>query len=180
MKTQDTLSREFNKEKVSPVEEIGEEGAGEENDDAEDTRFLIDVLREFLSRCQRARYEHFLIRLASSYVGYRFYLPAFLDFRGRIYRSGILHFHERDLARSLIVFPPDVNNYVENASEEEKLSFAKNRVSTAAAFHFKKFHCYDDALCWFNDQIKSQLDEKEDLCGRRCLSRRMHRQVHIS
>ena len=32
-----------------------------------------------------------------------FYLPAFLDFRGRIYRSGILHFHERDLARSLIL-----------------------------------------------------------------------------
>ncbi|GKE67436.1 hypothetical protein Tco_1521597 [Tanacetum coccineum] len=29
------------------------------------------------------------------------FLPAFIDFRGRIYRSGILHFHERDLARSL-------------------------------------------------------------------------------
>lgn len=38
--------------------------------------------------------------LASAYEGYQFYLPSFIDFRGRIYRSGILHFHERDLARS--------------------------------------------------------------------------------
>ncbi|KAL0386617.1 UNVERIFIED_CONTAM: putative DNA-directed RNA polymerase [Sesamum latifolium] len=42
-----------------------------------------------------------------SYEGYQFYLPSFIDFRGRIYRSGILHFHERDLARSLIVFAPN-------------------------------------------------------------------------
>lgn len=63
-----------------------------------------DLLKEFMVRIQRARYETFIINLASAYEGYRFYLPAFLDFRGRIYRSGVLHFHERDLARSLIVF----------------------------------------------------------------------------
>jgi DNA-directed RNA polymerase len=55
-------------------------------------------------RIQRARYEKFIIRLASAYDGYTFDLPAFIDFRGRIYRTGILHFHERDLARSLILF----------------------------------------------------------------------------
>jgi DNA-directed RNA polymerase len=27
-----------------------------------------------------------------------------MDFRGRIYRAGILHFHERDFSKSFIVF----------------------------------------------------------------------------
>jgi len=58
-----------------------------------------------LCKClQRARYEDMLLKLADAYNGYQFYLPAFLDFRGIIYRSGVLHFHERDLARSLILF----------------------------------------------------------------------------
>ncbi|KAK7357083.1 hypothetical protein VNO80_16364 [Phaseolus coccineus] len=51
---------------------------------------------------QQARYERFILRLAQAYDGYQFYLPVFLDFRGRIYRCGLLHFHERDLVRSLI------------------------------------------------------------------------------
>ncbi|KAK7321857.1 hypothetical protein VNO80_35519 [Phaseolus coccineus] len=52
---------------------------------------------------QQARYERFILRLAQAYDGYQFYLPVFLDFRGRIYRCGLLHFHERDLVRSLII-----------------------------------------------------------------------------
>ncbi len=40
--------------------------------------------------------------MAKAYDGYRFYLPAFLNFRGRIYRCDIFHFHERNFARSLI------------------------------------------------------------------------------
>ncbi|KAH0687275.1 hypothetical protein KY284_017828 [Solanum tuberosum] len=62
------------------------------------------VLDVFLADVQRARYEDFILDIASAYAGYSFYLPAFVDFRGRIYRSGVLHFHERDIARSLIVF----------------------------------------------------------------------------
>lgn len=66
-------------------------------------RILLD---EFLVCVQRACYEVFIIKLASAYLSkkYKLYLPAFLDFRGRIYRVGVLHFHERDLVRSLIVF----------------------------------------------------------------------------
>lgn len=75
----------------------------------------------------RARYEDFIIRLVSAYEDYVFYLPAFMDFRGRIYRSGILHFHERDLARSLIVF---ANNHQE---EEGCNQSAKDIVASAAA-----------------------------------------------
>lgn len=63
-----------------------------------------DLVSSLLKNIQRARYENFLFKLASAYEGYKFDLPAFLDFRGRIYRSGVLHFHERDLARSLILF----------------------------------------------------------------------------
>lgn len=61
-------------------------------------------LKEFMTRVQRARYEDFIFKLANAYAGYKFFLPTFLDFRGRIYRAGVLHFHERDLARSLIVY----------------------------------------------------------------------------
>lgn len=43
---------------------------------------------------QQARYESLIIEMSKAYAGYNFYLPAFLDFRGRIYRSGVLHFHE--------------------------------------------------------------------------------------
>jgi DNA-directed RNA polymerase len=71
-------------------------------------------LKEFV---QKARYEDFIIGLVSAYEDYVFYLPAFMDFRGRIYRAGILHFHERDLARSLIVF---ANNHQEDATSRQR------------------------------------------------------------
>jgi len=31
-------------------------------------------------------------------------MQAFIDFRGRIYCAGVLHFQERDLSKSLLVF----------------------------------------------------------------------------
>lgn len=57
---------------------------------------MMDIMDE---RIQRAC---FLLKLASAYDGYTFYLPAFIDFIGRIYRTGIMHFHERNLLRSLL------------------------------------------------------------------------------
>lgn len=71
-------------------------------------KFVKDVcscnvlLTELFKRVQKARYEDFVLTLASAYEGYKFYLPAFVDFRGRIYRAGVLHFHERDFSRCLI------------------------------------------------------------------------------
>lgn len=62
------------------------------------------MLSEFEKLVQQAQYEGFILNLARAYDGYEFYLPAFMDFRGRIYRAGILHFHERDLSKSLLQF----------------------------------------------------------------------------
>lgn len=89
---------------------------------------LLQILSNFI---QRASYDNFIIKLATAYDGYDFYLPAFLDFRGRIYRSGVLHFHERDLARSLIVFAGQTcdNNIYKN----------QQTLIDATSFHYKSF-----------------------------------------
>lgn len=68
---------------------------------------FTEILQAVSKDIQYSRYEDFIIKMALAYDGYTFDLPAFLDFRGRIYRSGNLHFHERDLARSLILFSGD-------------------------------------------------------------------------
>lgn len=98
---------------------------------------VCNLLKEFMVRIQRARYETFIINLASAYEGYRFSLPAFLDFRGRIYRSGVLHFHERDLAISLI-WVQMMNGRFQN------LNWIVN----------KKFISYDDAHQWYLDLMR--------------------------
>ena len=98
---------------------------------------LVQIL---LKRIQRAHDEFIILTLCSSYDGYKFYLPAFIDFRGRIYRSGILHFHQRDLAKSLIVFanqvqPHNYNELLKDCSIEDKMNIDKltEIVSTAAS-----------------------------------------------
>jgi len=102
-----------------------------------------DIIKEFMLRVQRARYEVFIMKLASAYSGYRFYLPAFLDFRGRIYRAGVLNFHERDLARSLILFANTTHIYNELPNDIQ--SQCTLTLISAAAFHYKKFDSYTDA-----------------------------------
>lgn len=83
-------------------------------DDEYQNKYLLSTLIDIMDqRIQRARYEKFIIRLASAYEGYTFDLPAFIDFRGRIYRTGILHFHERDLVQSLINFGYEEKNYTQ-------------------------------------------------------------------
>ena len=89
-----------------------------------------DCLKTVCKDIQNARYEEFIINLADAYDGYDFYLPAFLDFRGRIYRCGILHFHERDLARSLIHFS---GTQFCNKDENDLIY-----IYAATAFHFQK------------------------------------------
>lgn len=103
-----------------------------------------ELLRTLCSNMQRARYEELIFKLASAYDGYQFYLPAFLDFRGRIYRSGILHFHERDLARSLIVFAD---------SESKDDNNNKMCFFPAAAFHYKSFDSIKEGIDWLDDNL---------------------------
>nr|CBJ20748.1 hypothetical protein [Beta vulgaris subsp. maritima] len=110
-------------------------------------RHLTDyssLIQTFVTNIQRARYEQTLIEMASAYDGYTFYLPAFLDFRGRIYRSGILHFHERDLARSLILIE-DISIYED--SNPEFFDHYVRAFKTAAAYHYRSFTSDEAALC---------------------------------
>lgn len=102
-----------------------------------------ELINALCKSIQRARYEKLIIKLAKAYDGYHFYLPAFVDFRGRIYRSGIMHLHERDLARSMIVFANcESSDYVNN--EQYLLS---------AAYNYKSFVTVVEAIHWFNDNL---------------------------
>lgn len=117
-----------------------------------------DLLKEFMERIQRARYETFIINLASAYEGYQLDLPAFLYFRGRIYRAGVLHFHERDLARSFIVFSNIPKSY--DQLDNYEIVEVYMVLSSAAAFHFKKFFSYDDAHQWYIDQQNGKFSDE--------------------
>ncbi|XP_019240737.1 PREDICTED: uncharacterized protein LOC109220725 [Nicotiana attenuata] len=112
-------------------------------------------LKEFLSDIQRARYERFILDIASAYEGYEFYLPAFVDFRGRIYRAGVLHFHERDLARSLIVFSKRTVYDAKMANPSHSTEYdekVKTMLYAAASFHYQKFDTYSAAERWYHEQ----------------------------
>ncbi|GKC07566.1 DNA-dependent RNA polymerase [Tanacetum coccineum] len=100
------------------------------------------ILTLLLNNIEQARYEKFILEMAKAFLGYDFYMPAFIDFRGRIYRSGILHFHERDLARSLIIFS---DPKYKKGDEIDKI------LVTAAAFHFKSFKSVVEAQEWCKD-----------------------------
>lgn len=100
-----------------------------------------EMLQGLHKDIQQARYESLIIEMSIAYAGYNFYLPAFLDFRGRIYRSGILHFHERDLARSLIQFADD-NNIPAAGGPLTVL---------ATCFHYQSFISKSAAVAWGND-----------------------------
>ena len=97
-----------------------------------------ELLQTLCKNIQRSRYEKLIIKLAIAYDGYIFYLPAFLDFRGRIYRCGVLHFHERDLARSLILFA------------DFKSMKINNEIFAAAPFHYKSFVSVNEAIEWYD------------------------------
>ena len=64
----------------------------------------LELQTILLKNIKESSWQQHLIELADALVAYKFYLPAFLDFRERNYRYGPLHFHERDLVRSLILF----------------------------------------------------------------------------
>ncbi|XP_019251427.1 PREDICTED: uncharacterized protein LOC109230376 [Nicotiana attenuata] len=113
------------------------------------------LLKEFLSDIQRACYERFILDIASTYEGYEFYLPAFVNFRGRIYRAGALHFHERDLARSLIVFSKRIVYDAKMANPSHSTEYdekVKTMLYASASFHYQKFDTYSAAERWYHEQ----------------------------
>jgi len=101
---------------------------------------------------QRARYEEFLLKLATALSSYKFWFPAFVDFRGRIYRTGYLNFHERDLARSLLLFSyweyPALESEVKIPIE---LSDLRYRSLVCAAYaHYKTPTSVTESYEWLN------------------------------
>ena len=108
---------------------------------------IFELELEFSNRVQQARFEDFILDLAKAYRGYEFYLPAFLDFRGRIYRSGLLHFHERDIAKSLILFS--------NKMDQTNVTYDEIGLlySAAAAFKYKKHENYSNAASWYKKYV---------------------------
>ena len=108
-----------------------------------------DLLHTLCKNIQRAYYEQLIIKLAIAYDGYNFYLPAFIDFRGRIYRSGILHFHERDLAKSLIIFADSTSN------SDDITQKSLRSLAAAAAFHYKSFDSVEEGLEWFDNNVRN-------------------------
>ncbi|KAL5784401.1 hypothetical protein ACOSQ2_006793 [Xanthoceras sorbifolium] len=118
---------------------------------------LLSIKLNLPMNIKRARYEQLIIKQAIAYDGYHFYLPAFLDFRGRIFYRGVLHFHERDLVRSLIVFAD--SKYMDNININEMDNIKKldninqKTLLAAAAFHYRSFVSVDDALEWFTNNL---------------------------
>jgi hypothetical protein len=116
------------------------------------------LISQFLSMIQRARFEDFVITLSSAYAKYQFDLPTFMDFRGRIYRSGVLHFHERDISKSLIVFAGNPS-----ALNHEHINTFHRDLACAAALKYQKFSNLDDALQWYKDHESEMSASDESL-----------------
>ncbi|KAJ8425849.1 LOW QUALITY PROTEIN: hypothetical protein Cgig2_000481 [Carnegiea gigantea] len=112
-----------------------------------------DLLSSTYKIIQGCRYEQTMLRLSRALDGYDIYLPAYLDFRGRIYCSEILHFHERDLTRSLLLF-----SYVKTTDSNEK----KQKAFEALAFHYKSFETLDECREWYNKTIRTITDKVID------------------
>lgn len=147
------------------------------NYDAIHSIYKFSELVEILSKnVQQSRYEQTIIDMARAYDGYEFYYPAFLDFRGRIYRSGIFHLHERDFARSLILLAGDTTRI--DTSDEVRMNNLRERYLTATAFHLTKYQreikayqkldrvvreCFDREDLRIDDQIISLMEDVAQL-----------------
>ncbi|KAL8125465.1 hypothetical protein AgCh_012956 [Apium graveolens] len=126
-----------------------------------------DHIRKKGSDFYIAKHQNVHCKFPVSDLPIRFSLPmvckpqdwkTFLDFRGRIYRSGILHFHERDLARSLVVFAEDAYGL----DNQKDMNLLKSFIE-ASSFHYKGFTNYSNGLKWFADYISSSLNDNNTL-----------------
>ena len=81
-----------------------------------------------------------------------------MDFRGRIYRSGVLHFHERDLAKSVIWFSSDAQSPELSKCEDSSL---KRDLLCAAALKYKKWKSLNKSYIWYIDH-RHQMNESDN------------------
>lgn len=119
----------------------------------------LELQTILLKNIKESSWQQHLVELADALVGYKFYLPAFLDFRGQNYRYGPLHFHEHDLVRSLILFADydreggvchpylDFSTKIDHNSNEFKIFTA------STAFNHKKYENYYKAYIDFIERF---------------------------
>lgn len=96
-----------------------------------------------MKEIQKAHNEHMVLSLAEALLEYDIYFPAFQDFRGRIYRTGTLNLHERDLYRSLIRFKPI------SVSSPSKGEIDYLKISAALRYQ-SSFLTDEAAMSWFD------------------------------
>ncbi|OEL18324.1 putative DNA-directed RNA polymerase, partial [Dichanthelium oligosanthes] len=111
---------------------------------------------------QASNFEVYIMKIAEAFSGYKFYLPAFLDFRGRNYRYGPFHFHECDLVRSLILFaecddsPAHTKN--NDTTNPDLNSIIVRNFGISSAFHLRKCKSYNDAIEIWDSQTSYMED----------------------
>nr|QYC94403.1 putative DNA-directed RNA polymerase [Oedogonium sp. 1_circle_61917] len=59
---------------------------------------------KYVSLKSQALREKYILEIAKLFKDYTIYFPAFLDFRGRIYRPGLLHIQSSDLGKALLLW----------------------------------------------------------------------------
>nr|QKQ14700.1 DNA-dependent RNA polymerase [Zygnema circumcarinatum] len=88
----------------------------------------------YLARWERSRFQ-----LCEMLRGLRYYFPAFVDFRGRIYRTGLISLHERELIRSITCF-----SWEYKCSPEEKQQCSEV-LQTYVGHHIRKWKSNKEA-----------------------------------
>lgn len=99
-----------------------------------------------------------MLSLARAYCGYDIYFPAFQDFRGRIYRTGIFNLHERDLYRSLLLFK--VPNEI---TRKLSLEDIPKVIKVATYKHYSSiFKSNEEGIRWFDNWFSELRDKDVD------------------
>lgn len=132
----------------------------DKNKDIQTIYKFSDLYALLIKNMQRARYECTILDLAKAYEGYSLYFPAFLDFRGRIYRSGIFHFHERDLARSLLLL--DCKDNCKDESTKKNISIKELKIIYLIATGFL-YQSYKNEIEAAEDMF-NKIDNNAELC----------------
>ena len=116
------------------------------------------IMHEFMVESQKARNEDTVLALAKAYSGLDLYFPAFQDFRGRVYRTGIFNLHEGDLYRSLLVF-----KITSSISKKLSLSEIPASIKVATAKRYDSSFNGDTAsIQWFDKWYKESQGKNID------------------
>lgn len=109
-----------------------------------------DLSNILVKNIQASNFELNIIGIAGALAGYNFYIPVFLDFRGRNYRYGPFHYHERDLVRSLILFADTDDSPAHTINTDTGQRDLDDNIvrnfGVSTVFHLRKWNSYEDSL----------------------------------